>query len=85
MNDINIEIDAVIDTPQRIPAHLALKTAPSLKPGLEMMQAAAFGQPEACAIRDAYAFRQNRATRVKTVSRDEFEAMISRNPVTYSA
>jgi hypothetical protein len=82
---IDIEIEAVIEIPQRVPAHLALKTAPSLKPGESMMIAAAFGQPEACAIRDAYAFRENRATRVKTVSRDEFAAMTNRNPVTFSA
>ena len=81
MNDINIEIDAVIETPQRIPAHLALKTAPSLKPGLAMMEAAAFGQPEACAIREAWKFKHP----VKIMSRDEFALAVERGTVNFSA
>jgi len=83
LNDI--ELEEVIEKTERVPAHLALKTAQSLKPGIQMMEAAALGQPEACAIRDAWAFRANRATRVKVVSRAEFAEMVEKGTVTFGA
>jgi len=83
LNDI--ELEEVIEKTERVPAHLALKTAPSLKPGIQMMEAAAFGQPEAVAIRDSWAFRENRATRVRVLSRDEFTAMVEKGTVTFGA
>ena len=48
--------------------------APSLRPGLPMMEAAAEGQPEACAIRDAWQFRHP----VKVMTRAEYESLIER-------
>lgn len=55
-----------------------LKTAPSLKPGVAMMEAAAAGHPGAKAIRDAWQFQTNRATRVIVVSREEYAAMVDK-------
>lgn len=40
----------------------AWPTAPSLKPGMAIAEAAAEGQPEACAIRDAWQLRESRAS-----------------------
>jgi hypothetical protein len=76
------QLDEVIDAPQRLPASAAMKTAASLKPGIGMMEAAAFGQPEACAIRDAWAFSHP----VRKVTRAEFAAMVERQgSVTFCA
>lgn len=49
-------------------------SAPSLKPGLPMMEAAAEHQPEACAIRDAWQFRHP----VTVLSRDAYAELIDR-------
>jgi hypothetical protein len=76
------DIPEPLENVQLVPrSALRVKVAASLKPDARMMEAAAFGQPEACAIRDAWRFRQNRATRIITVSRDEFAAMIDRQVV----
>jgi hypothetical protein len=68
-------IDPVINSTERFPAQSAMKTAPSLKPGIAMMEACAFGQTEAVAIREAWRF----SFPIKTVSREEFDSLVERN------
>ena len=67
-------IEPVINFIER-PVQSAMKTAPSLKPGIAMMEACAFGQPEAVAIREAWRF----SFPIKTVSREEFDSLVERN------
>lgn len=77
---MSFPVEEVIDDVQKIPRKVVnrLKTAPSLKPGVAMMEAAASGHPGAKAIRDAWVFGQSRATRITVVSREEFAAMVEK-------
>jgi hypothetical protein len=74
-------LDPVIDKQQRvvIQSRAALKSAPSLRPGLAMMDGCVCGNPEALSIRDAWKCNHP----IKTVSRDEFAAMVERGTVTF--
>jgi hypothetical protein len=56
-----------------------MKPQPSQKPGESMMMAAAMGNKEAIAIRDSWRF----SIPVRTVTREEFAAMATRNEVTF--
>lgn len=73
-------IEPVIDEIELLPGTASLKTAPSLKPGLAMMEAAATGNEEACAIRDAWKFRGHP---IRVVSPAEFEQMAERGLVVF--
>lgn len=67
---------------ERVPRHIAsatLKKDRSLKPGVAVMEAAAEGQPEACAIRDSWRFQFP----VHTVTIERHQCMIERNQVTF--
>jgi hypothetical protein len=77
---MSFPVEEVIDDVQKIPRKIVnrLKTAASLKPGVSMMEAAAMGHPGAKAIRDAWQFQTNRATRVIVVSQEEFAAMVQK-------
>lgn len=77
---MSVPAEEVIDDVQKIPRKIVnrLKTAPSLKPGVAMMEAAAMGHPGAIAIRDAWRFQTSKATRVVVVSREDFAAMIQK-------
>lgn len=78
---LNDSIEEVTNTTQKVPvaARAAIKSAPSLRPGIAMMEASAAGNPEATSIRDAWAFRFP----VRIVGRDEYEAMVERNRVVF--
>jgi hypothetical protein len=75
------QIEPVIDTVEKITlsSRQMLKSAPSLRPGLAMMEAAAEGNLQACAVRDAWQFKEP----IRKVSREQFEAMVTRNPVVF--
>lgn len=75
------QIEPIIDTVEKITlsSSMMLKSAPSLRPGLAMMQAAAEGNKEACAIRDAWKFSYP----IRKVTSEQFEAMVNRNPVVF--
>lgn len=67
------------DRPERIVASRH-RTQPSLRPDAVVMEAAAaFGQPEAVAIIQAWKFNQP----VRTVSREEFAAMVEKGTVSF--
>jgi hypothetical protein len=63
----------------KIQSRNGLKSAPSLRPGLQMMDGCVCGNPEALAIRNAWKFSHP----VRIVSRDEFAAMVARNQVVF--
>jgi hypothetical protein len=73
------EIDEVISAPERIPtqARSAMKSAPSLRPGVQMMEACVMNHPEATSIRDAWAFRFP----VRIVTAEEYRRMIENQVV----
>lgn len=68
---------------ERVPRIVAerLKTARSLKPGVEMMNGCVAGDPEAIEIRDSWQF----SFPVRVVSREEFADMEERGRVTFNA
>ncbi|WP_433963643.1 hypothetical protein [Tunturiibacter gelidiferens] len=69
---------------ERIPMHQAraiMKPAPSLKPGPSMMDGCLIDEPESLAIRDAWRF----AFPIRTVTREQFEEMTTRNTVVFNA
>jgi hypothetical protein len=74
-------VDPVIDKQERvvIQSRSALKSAPSLRPGLAMMDGCLCKSPLAEAIRDSYAFRFP----VTIVSHERFAAMAERNLVVF--
>jgi hypothetical protein len=62
----------------KIQSRTGLKSAPSLRPGLQMMDGCLVKNPMAEAIRDAWRFSANRATRLVQVSREAYALMIER-------
>ncbi|SEB40905.1 hypothetical protein [Terriglobus roseus] len=61
-------------------AHKRLwKPAPSLKPGLTMIEQACRNHPEAVAIRDAWAFKHP----VVKLSAEKFAALVAKGTVTF--
>jgi hypothetical protein len=61
--------------PRSVAADLIRRKSPSLRPDIHMMQAAVQGQPEACAIRDAWRFNHP----VRIVTGEEFEQIVERS------
>jgi hypothetical protein len=78
---LNYELEEVISATEKVPAaaRAAMKSAPSLRPGTQMMEAASMGNVEAIMIRNAWAFRFP----VRVVSREEFEEMVEKGTVTF--
>lgn len=67
---------------ERVPRHVAataLRPARSLRPGVSMMEAAAAGQLEACAIRDGWRFSYP----VRILSRAEQDRFEREIPVVF--
>ncbi|MBS1823427.1 MAG: hypothetical protein JST61_15885 [Acidobacteria bacterium] len=67
---------------ERVPARArqVLCAAKSLRPGPAMMEAAASGNPEAIAIRDAWKL----SFPIRVVSRKEFEQICARGETTFN-
>ncbi len=76
-------IESVIEGIQKVKIPARMKTAPSLKPGVEVCEGCAAGNPLALAIAEAWRFKANRATRIITVSRDEYAQMTEKAQVTF--
>jgi len=55
------------------------KPAPSLKPSVNIIEMAARGNEEACAIRDAWQFHHP----VRVLSREDYEALVEKGTVTF--
>jgi hypothetical protein len=56
------------------------KTAPSLKPGIEMMNGCVEHHPEAEAIRDSWAFRR----KVIELPRDVYQSLVERSAMIFA-
>lgn len=67
---------------ERVPldARKLLRAAPSLRPGPAMMEAAAAGNPEAQAVRDAWRFSYP----VRIVNAEDFAAICKRGEMTFN-
>jgi hypothetical protein len=63
-----------------VQSRAALKSAPSLRPGIEMMDGCVVGNPEAIAIRNAWRF----SFPVRTVSSAEYERIVARGTATFN-
>jgi hypothetical protein len=74
-------LDPVISKPEKIilQSRAMLKAAPSLRPGLAMMDGCLVGNPEAIAIRDSWAF----SFPIRRVEHNEYEIMAERGQVTF--
>jgi hypothetical protein len=80
-------LDKVIDKQERvvIQSRAALKAAPSLRPGVEVCEGCAAGNPLALAIAEAWRFKANRATRITVVSREEYVRLVEKGTVNFGA
>ena len=84
MNHFDVLLLSPIDEIQRVPRHIlssALKAARSLRPGADVIEAAAAGNEEACVVRDAWRFNHP----IRLVTPDEFECICERGRTTFEA
>lgn len=66
-------------TQEKIPVKELWKAAPSLRPGMSMIEMAARKNPYACAVRDAWQFRHP----VSVLSREAYAELVERCTVTF--
>jgi hypothetical protein len=69
----------------KIQSRAGLKSAPSLRPGVEVCEGCAAGNPLAQAIVEAWRFKANRATRIIVVSREEYARMVEKGTVNFGS
>jgi hypothetical protein len=74
-------LEPIISRAERLPVVPAgaMKSSPSLRPGVAMMEAAATGNIEACGIRDAWRFSEP----VTIVTREEYALMVHKGSVVF--
>jgi hypothetical protein len=79
--DVNGDLPLVEKVP--IDARKALRSAPSLRPGAALIEAAAEGNKHAQAIAASWRFQASRATVIRVVTPHEFQEMAERGHVTF--
>ena len=72
-------VEPVIEEVEKVEWKRLWPAAPSLKPSASVIEMAARGNEEACAIRDAWRFCHP----VRVVSREEYEALVEKGTMTF--